>query len=175
MPAQEQCVAPDQGANPANDRGECRCLPCEVWLQCLAQGMAATRMVVLHGAGATPRVRAQGHLMLLQAVCPEATEGMSCLAAENRCPSGTAQSPVPNTVSVLETPCHCQCSNTLKQSVPKKIPAFSGYPSLLVPIPSITLILNPTRSSAIPPSRASCSRMDFRPKGFSAAVDTDQH
>lgn len=75
--------------------------------------------------------------------------------------------------SPLETPCHHWHGIALGQSVAKEITGLSGYPSLLVPILSIALVISLARPSVVPPSRVSCSRLDVKPKRFSAVVDTD--
>ena len=75
--------------------------------------------------------------------------------------------------SPLEAPCHHWYGIALGESLAKEITSFSGYPSLLVPTLSIALVVSLTRPSVAPSSRVSCSRLDFKPQGFSAVVDTD--
>lgn len=163
--------------NPAShqEAGERRNLPCEVWLQRTARA-TATCTVVAARWRSTPKGVGIG----VSGAPPVRSPWRSCHVWHRRTDVSVAlltaqyltQFWLP---SPLETPCHRQYSITLEQLVAKEITAFSRYPSLLMPILSITLIISLTRPSVVPFSRVSCPRLDFKPKGFSAVVATDEH
>lgn len=158
------------------EAGKRRNLLCKVRLQRTARGTTATCTVVAARCRSTPKgagIGVSGAPLLRSPwrschVWHQRTDvSVALLRAQY-----LAQFWLP---SPLKAPCHRRYSITLEQSVAKEITAFSRYLSLLMPILSIALVISLTRPSVAPSSRVSCPRLDFKPKGFSAVVATDEH